>query len=257
MIYLTNFADAKFKPSQKFNSRTAIKIGGVNYAFEYGPESIDSVFYSKHQKILDLPRGCGYWLWKPYIILDALNKIKLNDVLIYSDSGSHFINKATPLSTLPNDFNQDIVPFELELPEAHWTKRDAFVRMEADTLNFAKSNQRLASFIVIKKSNFAIEFINDYLSYCCDPLIITDSPNETVLPNYEGFKEHRHDQSVLSLLTKKYNLMAFRDPSQWGNSRIGEFENSNYPQILEHTRHKNPKHAKLSYKIKRFFFPKK
>lgn len=57
--------------------------------------------------------------------------------------------------------------------------------------------------------------------------------NVTGKKNYQTFIEHRHDQSVFSLLSKKYKLQAFRDPSQFGNIAIKYFSNSKYSQILE------------------------
>jgi hypothetical protein len=40
-------------------------------------------FYEQNRQILDRPRGGGYWLWKPYIILDALQKSDPGDVILY------------------------------------------------------------------------------------------------------------------------------------------------------------------------------
>jgi hypothetical protein len=128
--------------------------------------------------------------------------------------------------------------------------------MNADQKGFERTRQFLASFIVVRKSAFSIQFIEQYLQYCTNPNILTDLANVCGLPNYPDFVSHRHDQSVFSLLAKKYGLRGFRDPSQWGNSRISDYSNSDYPQILEHTRQKSPKQAKVAYKIKRFLFPK-
>jgi hypothetical protein len=255
-LYLVNFANQTFREAQKFNTRMALKIGGFDNVFEYGPQLIDRTFFEENKAILNSPRGGGYWLWKPYIIRDALRKINDGDILIYADSGSHFIRNAIELGTLPDKFNQDVISFEMELPESSWTKRDAFVLMGCDDFGFEKSNQRLGSFMVIKKSPMSLKFVDEYLAYCCDERIITDIPNTCGLSNYPDFKEHRHDQSVFSLLSKKYGLTTFRDPSQWGNSRIAEYKNSPYPQLIEHTRHKIPKNAKLKYRIKRFLFGK-
>ena len=38
---------------------------------------------------------------------------------------------------------------------------------------------------------------------------IDDSPSK--IPNTPDFREHRHDQSLFSLLTKKYNMFAKKD----------------------------------------------
>lgn len=256
MNLLINFATDDFKRAQQFNSKTAMSVGGFEHVFNASTTLIDDHFRSKHSLILNQSKGAGYWLWKPYFILQALDRLKDGDVLMYADSASHFIHPAEPLLNLPKSFGQDVIPFELELEEGRWTKRDTFVYMNVDQMNYEKSQQFLASFIVIRKSQFSLHFINEYLTYCCNPNILTDLENTCGLPNHSGFVAHRHDQSVFSLLCKKYSLTGFRDPSQWGNSRVAEYQNSQYPQILEHTRQKIPKQSKPLYRLKRFFFPK-
>ena len=256
MNLLVNFATPNFQKAQQFNRKTAMQIGNFDQVFCANPSLIDAQFKQEHQIILNQNRGAGYWLWKPYFILSKLNELSEGDLLMYTDSASHFIHSAIPLFELPKKYGQDIIPFELELLESAWTKRDAFVYMDADAKGYIQSRQFLASFIVMRKSAFSIQFMKEYLHYCTNPNILTDLENICGLPNYPDFKSHRHDQSVFSLLCKKYDLRGFRDPSQWGNNRTADYFNSDYPQILEHTRQKSPKQARLSYKIKRFFFPK-
>lgn len=256
MKLLINFATANFRDAQQFNTKTALKIGGFDRVLNTDPDLIDEQFKGQHESILGQPKGAGYWLWKPYFILKALNQLQDGDVAMYADAASHFIHSANPLLELPVTYKQDIIPFELDLPESAWTKRDAFVYMNADAMGFQETRQFLASFIVIRKSAFSMQFMTEYLEYCCNPKILTDLENHCGLRNYPGFTAHRHDQSVFSLLCKKYKLQGFRDPSQWGNSQASRFSNSSYPQILEHTRQKSPKQAKFFYRLKRFLFPK-
>ena len=256
MKTLVSFATQDFYPAQRFNSRMGLKVGGFDRVAENNPNSLDADFKSINANILNQARGAGYWLWKPYCILKALENSAEGDLVMYTDSASHFIASAGPLLALPELSNQDVVPFALEHLEAHWTKRDTFVLMDADQQGFENMPQRLASFILARKSASSMAFFQEYLHYCSNPQILTDIENSCGLPNYHGFRDHRHDQSVFSLLTKKHSLQVFRDPCQWGNSQISLFTNSPYPQLIEHTRQRSPKQAKLSYKIKRFFFPK-
>lgn len=257
MIYLVNYADEQFKAAQKYNKKTALKVGGVDVVFECNPKQIDEDFYAKHQEILSQKRGAGYWLWKLYFIKKYLQKINDGDTLIYADSGSFFCKSILPLAALADNYKQDVIPFELELMEGAWCKRDAFYYMGCEGLGFEQTRQRLASFIVIKKSQFSVDFIDQYLAYCSDPRIVTDNPNVCGLDNFPDFSEHRHDQSIFSLLTKLHKLQAFRDPSQWGTPRLDEYVNSAYGQIIEHTRSKAPKEANFLYRIKRKIIPKR
>ncbi|WP_220475142.1 hypothetical protein [Paracoccus sp. JM45] len=51
-------------------------------------------------------------------------------------------------------------------------------------------------------SKESFEFLEQSLEYCKDPRILTDQPDETGKP-YEVFRDHRHDQSVGSILAHK------------------------------------------------------
>lgn len=256
MNILINFATTNFQKAQQFNTKTAYKIGGFDRTVSANPSLIDENFRRKYISVLNQAKGAGYWLWKPYFIVKTLEAANDGDIVMYADSASYFTSSASPLFSLPERFGQDIIPFELELPESAWSKRDAFILLGAEN-GFELSSQRLASFMLFRKSASSIQFCQEYLYHCTNENALTDLDNIYGKPNYPDFVAHRHDQSIFSLLSKKYGLQAFRDPSQWGNSRKDLYLNSNYPQIIEHTRQKNPKQAKFTYKIKRFLFPKK
>lgn len=252
MKILINYANKRFRKAQIFNTKTALEIGKVDCVLEYGPELIDKSFFEKNRKILEHQKGAGYWLWKPYIILDALKKFDQGDVIIYSDSASHFLTKVDYLTDLIEQSGQDIIPFELELLEKDWSKRDAFVIMGVEDLDFHLSRQRLGSPIIAKVSDFSINFFEKCLNFATDARVISDAPNTCGLDNYFGFQSNRHDQTIFSLLSKKYGLQAFRDPSQFGNPRMAEYPNSQYPQVMELTRQPSPKQARMFYKHRQF-----
>ena len=72
----------------------------------------------------------------------------------------------------------------------------------------------MASFIGIRKTDFTVDFFKNYLQYAQTEQLITDCPSKS--KNYDGFKDHRHDQSIFSLLCKKYKIPTLDDPTQWG-----------------------------------------
>ena len=47
-------------------------------------------FYQQQKHILDQPRGNGYWLWKPYIIYDAVCRANPGDIIFYMDCGDDY-----------------------------------------------------------------------------------------------------------------------------------------------------------------------
>lgn len=231
MIYLVNYANKRFKNAQKLNSKTALKKGKFDGVFSYSKENIDNEFYIKNKGILTRPRGNGYWIWKSYFILKTFNKISDDDYLMYCDSGSYFINDVHYLIDVMKKDNIDIMCFELPHIEKEYTKRDAFILMDCDKKKYTDTKQRLATFMIFKKNRETIKFVKDWINYACDKRIVTDDANVMGKKNYKEFIENRHDQSVFSLMTKKYNIKAYRDASQYGNKY--NLDNTSYPQIIE------------------------
>ncbi len=114
------------------------------------------------------------------------------------------------------------------------TKRDTLVILNVDRPEYTDTAAGLASFIVVKRSFTSIRFISEWLTYAQDSRAITDDRNVLRLPNYPDFYAHRHDQSILSLLAKKWKLTVYPDPSQYG-----EKEQRTYPTIFDHHRSKD------------------
>ncbi len=237
MNILINYADIAYLKSQRLNSKTGLEVGGFDKVFSYQPKHIDMQFYKKHRTILRQYRGNGYWLWKPYFILKTLKQMTANDFLFYCDAGAYFVDSVEPIFKLCETTQQDIIPFELPFhKEGAYTKRDAFIGLNLDTEKYTKTIQRLASFLVFRKTDFTVSFVNEWLSACQDEHMLTDIPNERGQANYPEFIAHRRDQSIFSLLSKKHGLIAYRDPSQYGNDSKSSYPDSEYGQLINHTR---------------------
>jgi len=263
-IYIISYADDRFSKQQKKLSKSIRRISRNYNNIEYGPNDIDKEFYTQNQLILNNSKGGGYWLWKPYIIKKQIEKLNEGDYLFYCDSGAILVNRIEHLINNLKNSGQDIMGFQLPLIEKQWTKKELFIKMNCCENYFYDSNQILASFILIRKSEFSLKFIDDYLKYSLIYENITDFHDQSITwENY--FINHRHDQSIFSLLYKKYELSPFKDPSQFGNFpdgysgyrmvkykynelyklsngrffRVEKNDNSNYPIILYHLRNEN------------------
>ncbi len=240
MIVAINYADLKFKKAQKFNKATAIHKGKVDEVVSYSPQDIDTLFHDKNSSILKQKRGNGYWLWKPYFIERTLEGLREGDYLVYLDSGAFYIRDVRYLIRQMEKDSQDIMAFELPFKEKRYTKRDVFVAMGCDEAKYTDTNQRMATMIVFKKSGQSMQFVKEWLYYCQYEDIITDAPNHLGGDNYREFADHRHDQSIFSVLSKKYDMKAYRDPSQfgrltemfWGSSMDKLTTEPCYPQII-------------------------
>jgi hypothetical protein len=231
---LINYANERFKQKQSNNTASALRNGFDTY-IDFGPDTIQRSFVINYNHILSQPRGNGFWLWKPLIILDSLLTFEEGDIIMYSDSGATFVNNVQPLFDICE--YKDIVLFKLEqLYLSQFCKRDAFVYMQKCDEDFHGKSILNAAFQLYKVSKKSIEFVTEYLTYCTDERILTDIPNTCGLPNYPDFMDHRHDQSVLSILAHQQGIVVHRTPCQYGVGYEDRYNNSEYGQIIDHHR---------------------
>ena len=256
MIVAINYADSKFEAIRTYNTQTAYSKGKVDKVIEYSPSDIDKEFKYRYANIFSYERGAGLWLWKPYIILDALHRMNDGDYLFYCDSGAYYVNKIRYLVEVLNQHEQSIMPFEICVLERQFTKKETFVLM--NHFNYTE-NQICTGYILLKKSNTSINFVQEWLAYMCDERICSPRHFCPHISEFENFVTHREDQSVFSILCRKNALTVFRDPSNYGDrpwmyARNGfdyvpkKYANSPYPRIIVSCRKENPQ----KYKIKEF-----
>lgn len=214
IITAISYGDERFSQSLKYNLKTAKKYGKADFVIAYGPNDIDKSFKEKNKEIMSAKKGAGYWLWKPYIISKALEKCSYGDCLVYSDSGTFYMNDINSYIEIMKKNNESIYIGEVNFLEKEYSKRDAFVYIGVDKLGYENTKQLDASFIMIIKTKKTENIIREWLHFCCDKRIISDDDNQCKLDNYEGFIENRYDQTVLSLVLKKNNVIPLFNVSQ-------------------------------------------
>lgn len=220
-VWFCSYGNNRFKNS-------IIRI--AKEAIEFGFDEI------KTYTTLDLPdemlkdpvmkcqRGGGYYIWKPYIIEQTLKLMNDGDLLFYLDSGCSIKNNAKAKET----YKEYIRCLIEEIPiltcltaktpriagykrfiEYQWTKMDLFDYLNAH--KFKDEIQICSGFIGIRKCEESLSFIEKWKNIMrvqgCH--MAKDSPS--IKPNYPGFVEHRHDQSVLSLLVRIHGYKPLED----------------------------------------------
>lgn len=228
--YLLNYANITCYKSQQNNRLTGLTIGNFDQCICAGVKDIDSTFYEKNKAILSQRKGAGFWLWKPYIILNQLKKMKDEDFLFYNDATINWVNPIDPLCDIAINHTPGILCFHInagpypdpKYPKEHYyecgqTKRDTYIVMDCDTEKYWYENYPVAAtYIGFIKNKLSIQFVEEWLHYAQNINAITDAQN-IYGENLKYFQDHRHDQSIYSILRKKYELPTFTQPCQWGN----------------------------------------
>ena len=222
---LLAFASSDLKKSVERFQLQAQNSGYYNQIRIFTEKNIDEFCLSKVKEIKKKhgDRGFGYWFWKPYLIQNILKQMGDNDILHYLDIGCHIINnkkkKFEELIDLLENDKIGILGFKYDKPKGEFDKniqfpnREEFKFTKADVFNYfnylnnknvTNTAQYWAGSIFIKKNSFTIKFVNEWLDVFYENINLVND-NISVLKNFEGFVENRHDQSIYSLLCKKYN----------------------------------------------------
>ena len=237
-VYLCSFAspDLKLSVNRFIKQAHELKFYDEVKVFDWKDLSLEKKkqmksIFNKGQK-----RLYGYGSWKAEIILTYLEKIPKNSILQYSDIGCVFnpngreklkeyiqiTDKENLLAFKYSDpkFNiKDKYKFQIYY-ENQYTKADAWKYFNIDdNSDFLKTEQVWSGTMFFKNNIFTKKILNNWKKALNETNLIDDSPS--VKQNHPNFIEHRHDQSMLSLICKKENIFCLSaSECEWA-----EFEN--------------------------------
>ncbi len=173
--------------------------------------------FQAHRHLMSMKHSLGHWMWKPYIILDALHQLQPNDVVCYMDSDLSF-NKS-PAAYIEQARKHHIKLMGIPYKNSDFTDGVCFAEMNMDTERYRIANQVWAAFLFVSVCSFSMRFITDWLAYCT---------NER-MQHIEGNIMHRWDQSILTNLaiyekvdhTDTFDIGIFAHPSVPAHSLKG------------------------------------
>jgi len=169
----------------------------------------DNHFWEKHREFIENnSRGYGYWIWKPYLIKKTMETMNNGDVLLFLDCGCEidyrrngifreFINVVKHVKIIGTFMGN----------EREWNKMDLLEKLDMNNdkyLDGSNKYQRQSGAILFLVCEKTRKMVNEWYELSCDYHNIDDTPS--VIQNLDCFREHRHDQSLFSLLTKKYDM---------------------------------------------------
>lgn len=243
-FYTNNIRFITFADGKKYKTDRIIKEAEESGFFKeceaYDPRDFDSNFRKKHwnyikkkKQYIDIydktfeNRGFGYWVWKPYIILKAMENLEYGDYLIWCDSGNTINPKGykrmKELFFLLERY--DIVTFRLKYEETTWSKMDSILAVlqamgknhdDLHTSLTTDRKQKTSAILLLKKTEVSLEMLRVWSNLANDYHLIDDSPS--IEPNIPEFKEHRHDQSLLSLVTR-FTINTVSVDDNWNDSK--------------------------------------
>lgn len=167
----------------------------------------ETEFYKENMSIFSHSRGYGFWLWKPFIIKDLLDKTNSGDMVVYLDAGSDKNINSNIFRYIDICKNNSGFFFvKSHHSNGRFIKRDCYHYMDMDTDAARQSEMVHAAFMIFENNDFVKNIVKEWLGFCSDRRILTDDGNRCGLEDHPEFEDHRHDQSVISLLKLKYGI---------------------------------------------------
>lgn len=209
-LVLCSFGDSRYEESRERLLEQANCFELFDAIHLYNEYDLSDSFREDFKEYLHAGvRGFGYWVWKPRIILDTLTTMDDGDVLLYIDMGCHLNSKGKErLFGYWQEVKQNgsgflISQLESIRKEYLWTKGDLLEYFGVRDTEIIQSPQYQSGIIFIRKEPKTVALVQSWLDlYYEDFHLLDDSPSLSL--NEEGFVEHRHDQSALSLLLKRH-----------------------------------------------------
>lgn len=207
-LILVSFADHRY-----INSLKRLEKQTEGYPFDERYFLTDKTSFTKEYwrklKPWFYRRGYGYWNWKFKIVKFYLDKLEYGDKLYYSDAGLTWNNSdkairrfQEQIDSMVDDIN--ILVYNQPMIEQEWTKGDVLNALGVyDNYSICLSRQIFSGFFCLRKTPEVESLLNDIIDLSeIGKELITDKRSS--IPNKPGFQEHRHDQSLFSVLVKKH-----------------------------------------------------
>lgn len=207
LVYVT-YAAGRFEANLARNGKLARLIGGARKAILLRRSDLEAdPIYNGHRDVFDAPRGAGYWAWKPWAILRAMDESGPDDVIFYQDCGFGYryltLLPLRRLEALARDkgFVTGVLCPQYG-PNRLWNRR-ACLRMmgceQREDILDAPSVQ--ATLSLWTNTPQARAFVQRWLDWCLQQEVIRDALPQERAFEAADFVEHRHDQAILTNLT--------------------------------------------------------
>ena len=206
-VFIT-FADETIYSS----SRLVTEIKAIHLfdkVIAYRPDMLGEAFWTRYAEHMRHKRGFGYWIWKPYIIQHQMATMNDGDLLVYADSGCSTHSRSRPKlceAILRTALSQESIMVNVTSTATRaWTKADLLSHFECSTQECLDALMVEAGRIVMVVTERNRQFVHQWLTLSGNLHLIDDSPSASTEDPL--FVEHRHDQSIFSLLIRERTFL--------------------------------------------------
>ena len=213
-IFFLSFGDKRLVKSLERIRKQAEEMNVFSEIYCWTQDDIDRDFWERWKHKIPFDgfdyKSTGYFIWKPQIIMQVLEKMKEGDTLLYCDCGNHLHKYGRKrlfyYLDILNENETGILCFQqLELPERQWTKGDVFDYFDCrDKPEIYNAGQMCGGVIFFRKCGKCMEFVKKWRQVFLENFELHDAETFNS-PNFDDFIANRGEQSTLSILAKINN----------------------------------------------------
>lgn len=216
MVTVVTFATKEYAGSAEVLRHSALLHGGADRVAVYREKDAEPWFENRPALAAGKTvRGYGWWSWKPWVIRKALGTALPRGVVVYCDAGMVIEGSLDPYVAATAHVGLfRLGPVAKEYTNERWTKPDVLELMGATPAQ-RRAPQCNAAIQVWRNTPEAWALLDEYQLWC-ERAEVMDDVHRTLTPPPD-FEDHRHDQSVLSVLAvDRPEVTLFKDPTQYG-----------------------------------------
>jgi len=227
-IFFLSFGNEAYHSALQRIKDQANSFTIFNNIFVYNEDDLRNIpeFWNIHHGWINSnKKGYGYWIWKCFLTKYVIEKyMDDDDILVYADAGCYLnIHGKTRLLEyidIVNLSDYGILSFSMDhLPEKSWTKMDLFCHLNATEDVYMNSGQIIATSFILRKCEHTRFIVDLWYETASIYDLLDDSASNS--KNDNSFNEHRHDQSIFSLIRKIYGTEILTDETYFANWNEG------------------------------------
>jgi hypothetical protein len=172
-----------------------------------------SEFWLNHRDYTKQP-NFGNWLWKPFLVLETLEKMCYDDVLVYADvcsvisqSGQDrfkhylYIVRHSPLGMLI---------FHSNNVEKAFTKMDLLHHTRMRHPRIMDTPQNSSKAFIMRKTDYTMKFVKEWCELASTHYEWLDQ-SPSVIANDPAFQSHQGEHALFSVLSKRHGSETIPD----------------------------------------------
>jgi hypothetical protein len=194
-IHAFTFASPNFRHMAKIVGLSCLKSDYSSFRV-FSSEDFTEEFRLENHETLNLERGSGYWLWKPFFYLCMTQQFESTEVIHYLDAGTIPKLNAEKFDSLVSDDRIHVWSLD-DSRLSDWTEPNVLKELSAE--QFKDYPMIQASGILSRNNEELKRILEEWLVLCKDPKLLRPETLDGYIKS-PGFIWHRHDMSLLTIL---------------------------------------------------------